>query len=234
MLNNDYESKVQHQIDHSSFTETDIDYSKSFEEKFNSWISKWTLKGMIDNKWKRFITPTNSTPGKMYELVKTHKVNNPVRVITSGCNSSIKDLPIYIEHVLFVLSESMSSRIKDSNHLSYINDNIDSMFLPANSILVSLYIVNLFINIENKSGVDAVKSVLLKSSTNTIPVESILEGLELCLTCKNSIFNNWNFLQTVGTEQGPHMSCSYSDIALSKFDNAALQYHCQRTLWKRF
>ena len=30
------------------------------------------------------------------------------------------------------------------------------------------------------------------------------------------------------------MSCSYSDIAMSKFDIAALQYHFQPTLWERF
>ena len=30
------------------------------------------------------------------------------------------------------------------------------------------------------------------------------------------------------------MPCSYSDIAMSKFDTAALQYHFQPTLWKRF
>ena len=65
LSNNDYESKVQHQIDSSSFTETDIDYSKNFEENVNSWISKWILRGVIDNNRKRFITPTNSTPGKV-------------------------------------------------------------------------------------------------------------------------------------------------------------------------
>ena len=108
------------------------------------------------------------------------------------------------------------------------------MFLPANAILVTFDIVNMFPNIDNKSGLDAVKSALLKSSTNTPPVECILEGLELCLTCNNSIFNNRNFLQTDGTAQGPHMSCSYSDIAISKFDTVALQYHFQPTLWKRF
>ena len=87
---------------------------------------------MIDNNWKRFITPSNSRPGKMYGLVKTHKVNNPVRVITSGCNTAIESLSIYIEHVLFELSEGMSSRIKDSNHLLDIFDNMNSMLLPAN------------------------------------------------------------------------------------------------------
>ena len=127
---------MQHQIERSSFTETDIDYSKNFEEKVNSWITKWTSKGVVDNNWKRFITPTNSTPGKMYGLVKTHKVNNPVRVITSGCNTAIERLSIYIEHVLFELSEIMPSIIKDSNHLPDINDNMNSMFLPANAILV--------------------------------------------------------------------------------------------------
>ena len=30
------------------------------------------------------------------------------------------------------------------------------------------------------------------------------------------------------------MPCSYSDIAMSKFDTAALQYHFQPKLWKRF
>ena len=73
----------------------------------------------------------------------------------------------------------------------------------------------MFPNIDNKSGLDAVKSVLLKRSTNTPPVECILEGLELCLTCRNSIFSNKNFQQTDGTAQGPLMSCSYSDIAIS-------------------
>ena len=36
LSNNDYESKEQHQIEQSSFTETGIDYSKNFEEKVNS------------------------------------------------------------------------------------------------------------------------------------------------------------------------------------------------------
>ena len=170
----------------------------------------------------------------MYGLVKTHKVNNPVRAITSGCNTAIERLLICIEYVLFRLSESMPSRIKDCNHLLDIIDNINIMFLPANAIFVTFDIVNMFPNTDKKSGLDALKSALLNSSTNTPPVECILEGLKLCLTCNNSIFNNRNFQQTDGTVQGPHMYCSYSDIAMSKFDTAALQYHFQPSLWKKF
>ena len=180
LSNNDYESKQQHQIEQSSFTETGIDYSKNFEEKVNSWISKWTSKGVIDNNWKRLVSPTNSTPGKTDGLLKTHKVNKSVRIITSGCNTAIESLSIYIEHVLFELSESVPSRIKDSNHLLDIIDKINSMFLPTNAILFSFDIVNMFPNIDKKSGLDAVKSVLLKRSTNAPPVECILEGLKFC------------------------------------------------------
>ena len=115
-----------------------------------------------------------------------------------------------------------------------IINSINGMFLPADAILVSFDIVNMFPNIWNKSDLDAVKSVLLKRSTNTPPVECILEGLELYLSYSNYIFNNRNFLQTNGTAQGPHMTSSYSDIAVSKFDTAVLRYHFQPTLSKRF
>ena len=128
----------------------------------------------------------------------------------------------------------MPSRIKDSNHLLDMIDNMNGMFLPANAIFVSFDVVNMFPNIDNKSGLDALKSVLLKMSTNTPPVEYILEGLEICLTCNYSIFNIKNFLQTDDTSQGPHMSCSYSDSAISQFDTAALKYHFEPTLCKRF
>ena len=96
------------------------------------------------------------------------------------------------------------------------------MFLPANTIWVSFDTVKMFSNTDNKSGLDAVKSVLLKRSTNAPPIECILESLELCLTCNNSIFNNRNFLKTDGTAPGPHIPFSYSGIAMPKFDTAAL------------
>ena len=172
----------------------------------------------------------NSTPGEIYGLVKTHKVNNPVRVITTGCNTATRNLSVYIEHVLYELSGSIPSKIKDSNHLFDMIDNINNMFLPTNTILVNFHIAKMFPKIDNKSGLNAVKSV----SANTPPTDCILEGLELCLACINFIFNIKNFLQIDGTLQGLQMSCSYSDIVVSKFDTAALQYHIQPALWKIF
>ena len=36
----------------------------------------------------------------LYGLVKTHKEENPVRVITSGCGTSIENLSIFVEKCL--------------------------------------------------------------------------------------------------------------------------------------
>ena len=85
------------------------------------------------------------------------------------------------------------------------------MFLPTNTISVNFGIFNMFLSIDKKSGLEAVKSVLLKRSTIT-PI----------------------LFQNVGTEQGPHMSCPYSNFSMSKFGNTALQYHLQPTIWKIF
>ena len=91
---------------------------------------------MFDNNWKRFITPVNSTSGKIYGLGNTDKVNNSVRVIVIDCNTAIEKLSVYTEHVLFELSENMSFRIKDSSHLLDIIDYLNSMFLITNTILI--------------------------------------------------------------------------------------------------
>ena len=62
----------------------------------------------------------------------------------------------------------------------------------------------------------------------------VIEALELCLSCNSSVFNNTDYLQTDGTAQGPHMFCSYADIAMAYYDRKALSYFLSPTTWKRF
>ena len=61
-------------------------------------------------------------------------------------------------------------------------------------------------------------------SQKNSPTKCILEALRLCLECNNYVFNDKNFIQTDGTAQGPHMSCSYSDVAMAHFDNRAERF----------
>ena len=58
-------------------------------------------------------------------------------------------------------------------------------------------------------------------------INCIIEALKLCLESNNSISNNKHYLQSDSTAQGPHMSCSYSDIAIQYFDIKALEFNPQ-------
>ena len=90
-----YVEKVEHQINRSLFSRFDLDRSPEFKQKVNSWLNKWPEK--ITEEWKKIIIPNNSSAGKMYGMVNTHKNDNPAHVITSGCNTVIKKLSILAE-----------------------------------------------------------------------------------------------------------------------------------------
>ena len=170
----------------------------------------------------------------MYGLVKTHKANNPVRIITNGCNTAVENLSIFVEKVLYKEAERLPSRIKDTSRMLDIIDNFNDSDLPENSVLVSFDVVNMFPSIDNESGIKVVKKVLNDRESKNPPTECILEALRLCLECNNSVFSDKNFIQTNGTAQGPQMSRSYSDIAMAHFDNRAENYTLKPTVWKRF
>ena len=105
----------------------------------------------------------------MHGLIKTHKRNNTIRVITSSCNTVLKNLSTCMDQVFYDLSENISCRIKNSNHLFDRVHNVNSANLLVNTISVSFDIEKLFSSIDNKAGLDVAKIVLLNRSTNAPP-----------------------------------------------------------------
>ena len=97
------------------------------------------------------------------------------------------------------LPSELPSRINDTNYMLDIIDNVNSLDLPLNSVLVSFDIINMFPNIDNNLGLSSVKKYLNLCSKNIPPTNCLLEAFELYLSCNNSIFNNENYLQTDGT-----------------------------------
>ena len=92
--NSDYEEKVQYKKNRSSFQKITKCPNNIYAKKVNTWIEKWYNNKIISEKWKKFITSKDSTPGKMYLNVNTHKIVIPTRFIKSGCNTFIENLSI--------------------------------------------------------------------------------------------------------------------------------------------
>ena len=101
-------------------------------------------------------------------------------------------------------------------------------------VLVSFDEVNMFPIIDSRSALESVKNILIANDFDMDSIQCIVEALEIYLTCNNSKFNDQNFLQTDGTAQGPHMFCSYADIAMAKYDILANQFHLKPKIWQRF
>ena len=170
----------------------------------------------------------------MYSLTKTHKSGNLARVITSGCSTAIEKLSIFIETILFDSANDLPSRIRHTGHMLNTVDELNRWNLPTESLLVGFDIINMFPSIDNNFGLKMVFELLESRVSKFWPTQSVIEALERCLICNNSIFNSKNYLQTDGTAQGPHMSCSYADLALSTFDNPPLAYNFSLLTSKRF
>ena len=88
----------------------------------------------------------------------------------------------------------------------------------------------MFPSIDSNTRAVAVKSAL-DSRTNLSPsTECIIEVLEICLANNNSTFAGQNIIQTNGTAMGAANSCSYSDLAIQRIDNAVID--AQRTIFQ--
>ena len=144
-------------------------------------------------------------------------------------------LSIFVENYLYKEVNKIDSRIKDTLAMLNIIDNVNSRNIIAkDSDLGSFDVINIFPSIDNVLGLEAVSEILHNRESDFPPTEWILDALKLCLECNNSVFNNHFYLQVDGTVMGSHMSCSYSDIAMYKFDLKALNYKAGLLCWKRF
>ena len=55
-------------------------------------------KGEITQPLLDYIINPDAKPGKNYGLIKTHKTNNPIRLITSGNGTAVENLSLFTEY----------------------------------------------------------------------------------------------------------------------------------------
>ena len=110
--------------------------------------------------------------------------------------------------------------------------------MEDNNLLVSFDIINMFPSINNETGIKIVMNKLCQSDHKfDIPVECIIEVLEICLSRNCSTFHGQYWLQENGTVMGPKNSCLYADIVAENTDIqflAACNVYLELRCWYRF
>ena len=160
--------KVNTQNERGSFQTLPRDVTKSVEKKVDDSVLKLENLRVLDKRWVKYIRSPHAKPGAMYGLIKSHKENNPARVINSGCGTTIGFLSIFVEKYLYKEVVKINSRIMDTPDMLDTNDainnnnnNNNNNMITDSSILVSFDIVNMFPSIDNISGFEALE--ILKS-----------------------------------------------------------------------
>ena len=81
------------------------------------WCSKWLQRREISPQMASWIINRKAKPGVTFGNIKTHKKDNPLRLITSCCGTAIANLSAFTEFYLQPLARKQPSFIKDTTDL---------------------------------------------------------------------------------------------------------------------
>ena len=185
---NDYIDKAEHNLSDGSFDILALDSSLSYYYIVKDWGDKWVEKGEITQPLVDCIL--NARPGKNYGLIKTHKPNNPIMVITSGNGTAVENLSLFTEYFLHPCFNKEPQILIDTTALLNKVIEINNKFspFPAGTLLVSWVVISMYPSIDNKVGVAACKEALDHREHTFPSTECLLEAIKITLECNNSIF----------------------------------------------
>ena len=219
----DYEGKMLGQLNNPLHYEAlQSDPTAKHLRLVEQWCSKWLQKSEISPEIASWIVNKKARPGVAFGNIKTHKNDNPLRLITSCCGTAIENLSAFTEFYLQPLARKQPSFVKDTTDLlNRIKELNKQGPFTEGTLLVSWDVVSMFPNIDNELGLGAVKRAL-ETRDHLLPSTScILEAVEICLKCNHSVFDDKFYLQIHGTAMGPKNACSYADLAMGEIDHKA-------------
>ena len=168
----DYDSKLERIIsDKTKFSKVMIKPNKlhsviAKEKSIEYFIRKY-LKN-VDKDIMQSLIPTGSKPGKLYGLIKVHKINNPARPVVSMIGTPEYKLAKFLDSVI-------KPSIPDKYMLSSTNHFIEKLKqvnVQSHQILVSFNVVSLFTNVPLAETIQIIANYLFgKDNPNTPPME---------------------------------------------------------------
>ena len=192
-------------------------------------LTKLKNENFINNKQLKYLSPEeNCRERRLYLLPKIHKSMDkwtkpdkmpPGRPIISDCGSESYKISEYIDFYLHPLATDHPAYLKDTQDFL---TKIRNLHIPQNSMLITMDVDSLYTNIDNNSGLSAVKEKLNQSQDTKVPKQYLLELLEISLTKNDFEFNGEYFLQTWGTAMGKKFAPNYANIFMAKWESEAL------------
>ena len=154
-------------------------------------------------------------------MIKTHEPNNPIRLITSGNGTAVKNLSLFTGYFLHPYVKKEPQILIDTTALSkklkiLIVDRFSPF--PAGTLLVLWDVISMCPSINNEVGLGACKTALDRRDKLSPSTDCLLEAIKITLQCNNSTFNNKHYRQNPGQNRGRTTQC----LQLCRF---SYEYH---------
>ncbi len=107
--------------------------------------------------------------------------------------------------------------------------------LPSDTLLVTWDVKSLYTNIPHANGIKACEHFPRHNNYNNNKVDTILNFIELVLTCNNLTFQGNHYVQQTGTAMGTKMAPTYANLYMGHLEQQLLEHTTRKPLvWFRF
>lgn len=179
----------------------------------------------------KFLSRSPSLP-YLYGLIKTHKPNNPARPIISSVGSVAYRLSKWLVQVLSPVVGSISNS-HITNNLDLVN-KLSSLKLNYDFKLVSFDVTALFTRVPVDDLLSFLRDLLPRYNL-TLPTNTIIELIKLCIKDNYFSFNDSFYKQTFGMAMGNPLSPVLSNLYMECFETNILpRILPSNLLWYRY
>ena len=171
----------------------------SLQTKVNNELMILKRTSLISEEEYKFLRSTTSSIPRFYPLIKTHKINNPIRPIISFIDSPTYKLAKFLSRIFLPITSKSDIKLKNTTDIKNILENT---IIPDNYSLVSFDVKKLFTSIPQNYALNACETALDNYdelfSLTCLDKPELMKLTKLCLESCTFQWNYKFFKQTKG------------------------------------
>lgn len=219
----DYFGKMETLLNNETiYEQTNKDKTLEVQKEINILINQWEEEKRISTQDAKGLKSNNCVISKLYGLAKIHKEGVPFRPIVSSIGSATYKLSKLVGGILKFGIGKSPRRVHNSEEFKL---QIQNVVLPDNYVLVSLDVVSLFTNIDNRLVRKLVslnwKSIKQKSKKKITKLQFMKALILISNNCQFQ-FNEKIYNQNFGVPMGSPMSPIVADLVMEYIEDKVL------------
>lgn len=219
----EYETKMNNIIqDETTYKKIEKDPTATLIKQNNNLIQTWLETDLINIYTAAKLKNRNTHPPKIYGLPKLHKINIPLRPITSFIQSPLYNLTKYIADIIQSSTSPPPSNVRNSWEIK--NELQTLQKVPKDHGFISLDVVSMYTSIPLELAIDAIKQKWVEIKKNTIfSKPTFMEAVQLCLQNSYMAYNKKFYKQIKGLPMGAPLSAITANLVMEKIEKEAIE-----------